>query len=225
MAEVRLPSVREHVWVVLRRNTGNGSGPPSMSELDAFRVLQPTPKHSSSHSEPLKLGAIEVVAMYAIVPPAPPAVSTKPSFQRYQMLRSMLMRLIWVVPLIRYGLTVPFWAFLWMFELVTAAERCRRSKVFNHKFHDLQVMCVAKDLQGQGIGTAVMRLIQDELKQSKDMCGLKGLCQSEETREFYVKQGFQADAVYSHAYSRKPDGNLRTHWLVTWQVPSKVQGM
>jgi GNAT superfamily N-acetyltransferase len=162
---------------------------------------------------------IEVVAMYALIPPASPAAAPKPSFQRYQLLRSMLMRLIWVLPLIRYGLLVPFWSFLWMLELMTASGRCQRSKVFDHKFHDLQVMCVAKDLQGQGIGAAVIRLIQDELKQSKEMYGLKGLCQSEETRKFYVKQGFQADAVYSHEYSRKPDGNKRTHWLVTWQVP------
>jgi GNAT superfamily N-acetyltransferase len=221
MAGVRLPSVKKHIWVVLRRSDLGSSSPPSKAELDALHMLEPATTHPQLQSPPLQLGAIQVVAMYALIPPTSPKVQGGPLIQGYQMVRSWLTRLLWVVPLVKYGLSVPFWSLLWMWELTMAGDRCKSSRIYDHRFHDLQVMCVARALQGQGVGTAVMRLIQDELKQTEEMYGMKGLCQSKETQAFYMKQGFKADAVYTHEYGQMKNGNARTHWLVAWHIPGR----
>ena len=47
------------------------------------------------------------------------------------------------------------------------------------------------------------------------ICGLIGLCQSEQTRRFYEKIGFETEEVYR--YRRNAAGDMRSHWLVTWR--------
>ena len=58
-------------------------------------------------------------------------------------------------------------------------------------------MCIADSLRGQGVGSAVMKHIQADLSQSQAV-GLRGLCQSERTKAFYVKCGFEGREVFTH---------------------------
>lgn len=229
MANVRLPSVQDSLWVVLAnpRDHSKALSEPDICELEALPA--PREASASARSQPLNVGPAEVVAIYSLIPPSAPTTQRQglPSntiLRVRHKLTAWIRRLAWMLPLVRYGLLVPLRASWWMSHLIEAVEIGERLPLCKPEFHDLQTMCVARHLQGQGMGSAVMAMVQEQARDIPGFQGMKGLCQSEATRRFYEKQGFQTVPVLSHAYGWRGTGSLRTHWLVAWSLAVEKAG-
>ena len=222
MADVRLPGVADSLWVVLA-NRGDRSAALSEQDLRALEAMPASCDASGSpRAHPLAIGAAEVVAIYSLMPPAPPPPKAGQARDVIASVRRKLKawshRLAWLLPLARFGPLVPLRALWWMSDLIRAVEAGDRLPIQNAGFHNLQTMCVAKHLQGQGVGTAVIAMAQEQARGIAGFKGMKGLCQSEQTRRFYERQGFQTVAVLSHAHGWRAPGSIRTHWLVAWSL-------
>lgn len=219
----RLPVVQDHLKVVLRPQDGV-SDHAVPDHLEQLRSL-PTPSQPADPLDnQLKLGALEVVAIYAIFPPVSGASSQS---ERQSLLARIVKRVRMIVhkitqqlSWIRWGFEVPFRMSAWMHHLIQALEVARTTSIYDAAQHGLQTMCVAKGLQGKGVGSAVMRKLQVEVAEMEGAVGIQGLCQSESTRDFYVKAGFQAVQVYTHPPYMSAPGTVRKHYFVAWECES-----
>jgi GNAT superfamily N-acetyltransferase len=122
---------------------------------------------------------------------------------------------------VRWGWTVPLRMNHWIQCLRCALDVAKATDIYSSRQHDLQTMCVAKHLQGQGVGSLVLKKIQAELEHMDGAVGMQGLCQSESTRNFYVKSGFQAREVFTHTTALSKPGTLRKHWFIAWGASHK----
>jgi ribosomal protein S18 acetylase RimI-like enzyme len=213
--------VQPHTYVALTSATGEAL---SEAQLDAVRQTPAgTPEElaqQDAYSTPLTVGPAKVLALFAIVPHAPSAKRAGLAgwlVNRWAATWGWLQRVLWASSMFEYGWSVPVKVLVWMGSLRDAAEKCDRTGLCRPGFADLQVMCVALSLQGQGVGTAVMREAFG-VAQELQVAGLKGLCQNDQTRRFYEKCGFRTAEVIAHARDWRGPGTVRQHYLVAWDA-------
>ena len=237
LTDRRLPNVYDHLYVVLRPQN-NTSSKLSDEQLSTLRSL-PAPSlaelaQQDAFAHSMTAGPAEAVAIVALNPPSPqtPEAPVKHvtgaqaplqprSFlrRRWQEVKPVIDRLRWVMTMFKYGWRVPVLVFLWMTCLVRASGNAAKSGVHGPRDHDLQVLTVAEHLQGQGIGKAVLHEVKG-MADDLNIRGLKGLCQSEATDQFYRRCGFRSAVVMEHAHGWRCRGSVRKHWLVAWSNPS-----
>lgn len=223
----RMPSVHDHLQVVLQAKQ-NIPDDKVAQELERLRAA-PAPKQRGDPLEHcLNLGVLEVVAIFTLLPPKSKALGSEPELPLWQRLTRWVRGLVQTAfarlvswSTIRWGFTVPFRMSLWIQSLVRALEVGHTTDIYSADQHDLQTMCVAKHLQGQGLGSVVLKKLQEELANTEEAVGMQGLCQSESTKNFYVKTGFQAREVFTHSQALSQPGTLRKHWFVAWDVEYK----
>lgn len=208
MANLRLKMVREHLTVVLR-------APQDLSErnfdhvLYKLRAAPATNSPSNPRTTPLQLGPVEVVGIYTLKPPAQDKQNTdgdapqKPPtlWERFKQTASGIMIRVYFrlfcYSCVRWGFSVPSMMFSWMGNIHSMSPHITASEIYDPKQWGLETMCIANALQGQGVGRAVVKHMQAELSKSRAP-GMHGLCQSEHTKEFYVKCGFKGREVFTH---------------------------
>jgi GNAT superfamily N-acetyltransferase len=220
-ADYRLPLVLEHLRVALRAASGG-----DLSEQDIIQLSQAeeAPRSSTAlqddaYATSLTFGPAEVVAVYALIPPANPhafAVSQGLLARWTTEAKKWIYLIGWALPMLQWGLGVPFLLLASIFRIKIALHQSTKTPIYNAAYHDLHTMCVAKHLQGKGIGSAVMKQIMHEAVHEQEAVGLKGLCQSERTRDFYEKQGFRAVEVHAYARGWRGCSTMRRHYFVAW---------
>lgn len=223
----RMPSVYDHLQIVLQTQP-NAPADEISHELEKLRTA-PEPCWQGNPLEcSLNLGMLQVVAIFTLLPPKSQSPGGEPDLPLLQRLGRWIFGLMHTVSTrlaswstFRWGWTVPFRMSLWIQSLGQALEIARTVDVYSGDQHDLQTMCVAKHLQGQGVGSFVVKKIQAELAETDGAVGMQGLCQSEKTKNFYVKSGFQAREVYTHSQALSQPGMLRKHWFVAWDMEFK----
>lgn len=222
----RMPSVYDHLQVVLIAQQDTPCD--ILQELEKLRDV-PEPSWQGNPLESgLNYGILEVVAIFTLLPPKSQSLGSGAGLSVWQRVARWVRGLKHAVitrlaswSTFRWGWTVPFRMSLWIQSLVRALDIARTVDVYSPEQHDLQTMCVAKHLQGQGLGSVIVKKIQTELADTDGAVGMQGLCQSEATKNFYVKSGFQAREVYTHSPALSQPGMLRKHWFVAWDVDYK----
>ena len=218
----------EHTYVAL---TSAGRQPSDEAQL---RCIQDEPCASlqdvmlqDAYSASLTVAGAEVYGVFAILPPKPKEPKQNglsaelglPGSWLVGLWRNMqrfLARMQWAHSLTQFGVLAPLRMQLWMAKLDQAADKSRMTGICSPDYHDIQIMCVAKHLQGQGLGAAVM---EEAFKVARELgaVGLKGICQSNGTRSFYEKCGFRSAMLLQHAHNWRHKGSVRTEWLVAWR--------
>jgi GNAT superfamily N-acetyltransferase len=190
--------------------------------LDKLRAAPTTSVPSNPRSTPLQLGPFDVVGVYSLKPP-PPVLSeqltdtdgssprpprplsvwerSKKLLSGFTSAASAAMKRIsfrlFLFSCIRWGWTVPSRMLDWIGCMEAITSSVAESEIYDPQQWILEAMCVANGQQGQGVGRAIMKHIQAELTRNHS-AGMRGLCQSERTMNFYVKCGFKSREVYTH---------------------------
>lgn len=226
-----MPSVYDHLQVVLRAQHAM-KAVDLAEELEKLRAM-PAPRLQGDPLEyPLNIpgDSLEAVAIFTLLPPKSKTKGSEPKLPIWQrlvrrgreLLQTWVSRVTTWVTAIRWGWTVPLKMSFWVQSLIRAVEVSRTTDLYDAEQHDLQTMCVAKHLQGEGLGSAIMNKIQADLAKIQGAVGIRGLCQSESTRNFYAKSGFQAREVLTHTQALSKPGTLRKHYFVAWDVEHKI---
>ena len=207
----------------------DGATPLSATDLEAVKdapsMTVSELKQTDAYKQSFTVKSAEAIAIFALLPP-PPSEATKSApkspLQRWLArtvaeVEGWVGRIAWATTMFPYGLPVPIRALAWMAGLRSAAVQGDDSPIMSKDctYHDLQVMCVAKHLQGTGVGSAVMQEVYAHAR-ANGVQGMKGLCQSEQTRRFYEKSGFKSDLIIEHARGWRGPGTVRKHWLIAW---------
>jgi GNAT superfamily N-acetyltransferase len=226
LGDFRLPSVQKDLRVVVRASE-DAPGPLSEAGLEHLRCEEQAAAAlfmaGRPYSQPLTMGSVEAVAIFAIVPPSPPpAQQPRGLLQRaWAWLSGLLVtarrRASLLLPTARWGPLVPLWSYLWLGHLGSAFANSKRSCLHDGSFHHLQALCVAKHLRGQGVGSEVMQLIQEHAPRSDGVKGLHGLTHSESTQRFYARMGFASESVLSHRRYQEPGRGPRQHIFLAWR--------
>lgn len=231
LAGFRLPLLQDELRVVVRASIDAGASPLSEDRLAPLRcdatVARALFLDGDAYQMPLEMAGVEAVAIFALLPPpdGPPEALAGPGLlaraaaagsRMAGAVRNMLRRAALLVPMLRWGPLVPLWAWLWLQHLGTAVARVEQSPLRDASFHNLQALCVAKHLRGQGIGTRVVRLLQEHAA-AAGVPGICGLTHSESTAAFYSKVGFAAATLHTSPRYQAPAKGPRPHILVSWR--------
>lgn len=222
LADMRLPSVQAHAYVVLAAPAGEAL---HLQELVRLKATSAPPlkelAHEDAFSASLTASGADVVGIFAILPSSPSAApphawTTVRAW--LAKLREWMLRLVWAASMLRFGWRTPVLALVWMAGLRAAAAKVSGAAV-SRGYDHLQVMCVAKAFQGRGLGTRMMQEVF-RIAREKGVEGLAGLCQSEQTQRFYGKCGFLCAEVLQHAHGWRGPGSARSEYHVTWRNDS-----
>ena len=229
LADTRLPSVYDHLFVALRPKAGT-TAQLSDDQLGAVRSL-PAPSltelaQQDAYAHSLDVGPAEAVAIVALSPPSPPVLEApvkqvtgvQALLQPRSWLRwlwkkaaSALDSLRWVAMLLKYGWRGPVRVSIYLNSLGSISSNAAKSGLHAPSDHLVQVLTVAKHLQGKGIGTAVVQEVKG-MADDLNIRGLKGFCQSEATDRFYRHCGFRSAVVLEHAHNWRYRGASTGLW-------------
>eukprot|EP00892_Ulva_mutabilis_P005147 jgi/Ulvmu1/3003/UM015_0043.1 len=231
LARFRMPSVAEHLRVVLRSRE-----PMQLdavhAELQELKSVPSKIDYPNIHQQPLEVGLFEVVAIYSLIPPSSEAkqeatgsvlqamVQAVMSVPR--MLVSLFWRLVIYSQMAHYGWGSLMKMRAWVKGLNIASEVCELTDLHDSSNFKLQTMSVARHRQRQGLGSSVMDLVKQDVIDAQGS-GMEGLCQSDATRLFYEKQGFASRDVYTHPPSDLLHDGIRKHFLVAWDAKNSKQ--
>lgn len=223
----RMPSVYDHLQLVVRAQNSE-SIEDDFKELDGWRTASTRRIRRDPLEYTLNISRqLQVVAIFTLLPPSSQrekqGLSLLQRFRRWRraVVHSAVTKLRnWST--IRWGRTMPWRMSQWINHLVYALEVGHTTDIYDPNQHDLQTMCVARHLQGQGVGTIVLKKIQSDLASTEGAVGIQGLCQSESTKTFYEKTGFQTREVWTNPPELSRPGTLRKHWFVGWNVEDKI---
>lgn len=231
LSRFRMPSVFDHLRVILRSKQPLQAG-ELRAELAALGSRPADVDYRNIYDQPLELGALEVVAIFALLPPqdnknqkltnsAMQALVRKVTSAQAA-LRDMWRRFLLFTQMAHYGWSAVTKMNSWIQSLRSASQVSELTDVYDSSMHDLQTLSVAVDKKRQGLGSSVMQLAKHEILQEQGS-GMRGLCQSDATRLFYEKQGFASRDVFTHPLSDLLHTRIRKHFLVSWNARLDVE--
>ena len=226
-----MPYVIEHLRVVLRTKEPLQEDDVQV-ELAALPRQPAAVDYANIYKHPLEVGPFEVVAIYALLPPEPPAKKEPVKSMMLQWADSLLSvlyrrprqvvatvmtRLAAFLWTSHYGLSALIKLNSWLDNYYVAEKVAELSDLYDHSMHHLQTMCVAANQQRQGLGTSALQLAKLEVQREQGS-GILGFCQSDATRMFYEKQGFVSRDVFTHPPSELLCPKIRKHYFLAWDA-------